>query len=85
MSDLAELCLKTITAPKLGDKIKSLCRGVVLQSQDSKDIQLSFDEEMKKPFNDRVCSLNNYYRKNYLYQKNLSSIKHNKNRTKNTN
>ena len=85
MSDLAELCLKTITAPKLGDKIKSLCRGVVLQSQDSKDIQLSFDEEMKKPFNDRVCSLNNYYRKNYLYRKNLSSIKHNKNRTKNTN
>lgn len=46
-SDLAELCLKTITAPKLGDKIKSLCRGVVLQSSDSKVIRLVFDDEIK--------------------------------------
>ncbi len=79
---LAELCMKTIAAPKLGDKIKSACKGVVLQSEDTKDITISFDTESGKSFNDRVCSLNNYYRKNFLYRKNLSSIEKIKNKTK---
>lgn len=84
VSDLAELCLKTITAPKLGDKIKSLCRGAVLKSSDSKDIHLNFDDEIKKPFAERVCSLNNYYRKNFLYRKNASSMKLQKDKVKST-
>ncbi len=79
---LAELCMKTIAAPKLSDKIKSVCKGVVLQSSDSKDIAISFDTESGKSFNDRVCSLNNYYRKNFLYRKNLSSIEKIKSKNK---
>ncbi len=71
---LAELCMKTVSASKIGNKVKTACKGVTLQSSASKDIAISFDKESEKHFIDRVCSLNNYYRKNFLYRKNLSSI-----------